>query len=468
VKAQRDLAVPDLWLDSLERSRARRRHPHGTGMPLASPPTRPTAVERTSVRDLSFLDPWQTSLARSKARREAAVLEVQPPWEKARSASGAALAALAANPARNASVAAIAALAASPAGSLGSGGGGPTTLPSSLSMLSPDDGAEVTEVEAAAAARPDEGRELQTARALGTHQPRLRPAVNTAPARTGTASEETEVPKPASKPERIAMVQRTLQVVPDGDFGPKTAAAVRKFQARRGLIADGLVGPATWAALELNSPYGGVLRARAIKPPKIKLQRAASRAEGERTIRQRKPSPSEPRATLAARRENAEQARAEQARQAQIAEEQAAERRRAAAAERQRAAEQRRRQAAQSGSNSVVARVIAAANRIATTPYIYGGGHGSFDSAGYDCSGSVSYALHGGGLLGAPMASSGFMSYGAPGPGRRISIYANPGHVYMVVDGRRFDTSARRETGNRWSSTGRGSGGYVVRHPPGY
>ena len=113
-------------------------------------------------------------------------------------------------------------------------------------------------------------------------------------------------------------------------------------------------------------------------------------------------------------------------------------------------------------------RVIAAANAIAGRPYVYGGGHGSFDSAGYDCSGSVSYALHGGGLLSAPLDSGAFMSWGAPGPGQHITIYANPGHVYMTVDGRRFDTSARSETGSRWTGTGRSGSGYVVRHPPGY
>ncbi|MBN1528249.1 MAG: peptidoglycan-binding protein [Thermoleophilaceae bacterium] len=121
-----------------------------------------------------------------------------------------------------------------------------------------------------------------------------------------------------------------------------------------------------------------------------------------------------------------------------------------------------------SADSSVVARVVAAANAIAGKPYVYGGGHGSFESAGYDCSGSVSYALHGGGLLSSPIDSTGFMSYGAPGPGRRITIYANPGHVYMVIDGRRFDTSARSETGSRWTGTGRSGSGYTVRHPVGY
>jgi putative peptidoglycan binding protein len=117
--------------------------------------------------------------------------------------------------------------------------------------------------------------------------------------------------------------------------------------------------------------------------------------------------------------------------------------------------------------SSVVRRVIAAADRIATAPYRYGGGHGSFGDSAYDCSGSVSYALQGGGLLSAPLDSSGFMGYGQPGPGAHISIYANPGHVYMTVDGRRFDTSARARTGSRWGAGAGSPAAFVVRHPPG-
>jgi hypothetical protein len=97
-------------------------------------------------------------------------------------------------------------------------------------------------------------------------------------------------------------------------------------------------------------------------------------------------------------------------------------------------------------------------------PYKYGGGHGTYHDSGYDCSGSVSFALHYAGLLKTPLDSTGFMSYGLPGPGRHVTIYANAGHAYMVVDHRRFDTSAIGETGSRWTSTHRGSSGYAVRH----
>ncbi len=110
--------------------------------------------------------------------------------------------------------------------------------------------------------------------------------------------------------------------------------------------------------------------------------------------------------------------------------------------------------------------VIAAGNKIAKLPYIYGGGHGRWEDDGYDCSGSVSYALHGGGLLEASMPSGGFMKWGAPGPGRWITIYANGGHMYMVVAGLRFDTSGRSQAGTRWQPASERDGkGYSVVHP---
>ncbi len=115
----------------------------------------------------------------------------------------------------------------------------------------------------------------------------------------------------------------------------------------------------------------------------------------------------------------------------------------------------------------VVQEVIAAGNKIARMPYIYGGGHGKWEDAGYDCSGSVSYALHGAGLLEQSMPSGGFTNWGQSGPGQWITIYANGGHMYMVVAGLRFDTSGRTRAGTRWQADMRSTSGYSVRHPPG-
>jgi len=111
--------------------------------------------------------------------------------------------------------------------------------------------------------------------------------------------------------------------------------------------------------------------------------------------------------------------------------------------------------------------IIEAGNEIATKPYKYGGGHGRWRDSGYDCSGSISYALHGAGLLDQALDSTGFMSWGDRGRGEWVTIYANSGHAYMVVAGLRFDTSARKQTGNRWSETMRSPSGYVKRHPEG-
>jgi peptidoglycan hydrolase-like protein with peptidoglycan-binding domain len=113
--------------------------------------------------------------------------------------------------------------------------------------------------------------------------------------------------------------------------------------------------------------------------------------------------------------------------------------------------------------------VIAAGNKIAKMPYIYGGGHGKWEDAGYDCSGSVSYALHGGGLLETSMPSGGFMTWGEAGPGQWITIYANGGHAYMTVAGLRFDTSGRSSAGTRWQPASERDGkGYTVVHPVGW
>ncbi len=126
-------------------------------------------------------------------------------------------------------------------------------------------------------------------------------------------------------------------------------------------------------------------------------------------------------------------------------------------------------QSAPAGSvQTGIQRMIAAGNRIARTPYIYGGGHASFNSRGYDCSGSVSYVLHAAGLLSAPEDSTELESYGQPGAGRYVTVYANSGHAFMTIQGRRFDTVAQAETGSRWSNHMVSTAGFVARHPTHY
>ena len=112
-----------------------------------------------------------------------------------------------------------------------------------------------------------------------------------------------------------------------------------------------------------------------------------------------------------------------------------------------------------------VQRAIAAANRINHTKYQWGGGHGSFESKGYDCSGAVSYMLHGAGKLNTPLDSGSLARWGKKRAGDWITIYANSGHVYAVVAGLRWDTSGG--PGPRWHTDMRSSAGFTVRHPKG-
>ena len=121
------------------------------------------------------------------------------------------------------------------------------------------------------------------------------------------------------------------------------------------------------------------------------------------------------------------------------------------------------------GAPAEVKMIIAAGNEIARKPYLWGGGHGAWKDDGYDCSGSVSFALAGAGLLESPLNSTGFMSYGAEGEGDWVTIYANDGHMFMVVAGIRFDTSGRGRGSrdSRWQADMRPTGGYTVVHPPG-
>ena len=125
--------------------------------------------------------------------------------------------------------------------------------------------------------------------------------------------------------------------------------------------------------------------------------------------------------------------------------------------------------AAPASAPAAVKAVIAAANSIATTPYIWGGGHGSFSSPGYDCSGAVSFALNGGGFLSSPLDSTGLETWGVPGAGSWITVYANSGHAFAVIAGLRWDTSGDVSgSGPRWHTDMASTAGFIARHPSGY
>jgi cell wall-associated NlpC family hydrolase len=114
-----------------------------------------------------------------------------------------------------------------------------------------------------------------------------------------------------------------------------------------------------------------------------------------------------------------------------------------------------------------VKQIIAAGNEIAKKPYKYGGGHAKQKDSGYDCSGSMSYALRAAGLVDQSLDSSGFMRWEEAGKGQWVTTYAHGGHSYMVVAGLRFDTSGLDADGSRWHTSKRSAKGYTVRHPAG-
>jgi peptidoglycan hydrolase-like protein with peptidoglycan-binding domain len=263
------------------------------------------------------------------------------------------------------------------------------------------------------------------------------------------ASAQAGVIKPGDRSPRVATIQRWFHLTPDHIYGPVTRKKVRHFQRTHGLTPDGIIGPATWAALKRvyagGRHFSGAASSSKVQTLQSALGIAADGVFGPATQQAVKafqsahgltPDGIVGPATWAALGHPGETAIL-------------------------------KRPHAHNGLPTVIRRVIAAGNRIAHLPYKYGGGHGTWVDDGYDCSGSVSYALHGGGLLGTQLTSGQFMSWGAAGQGRYITIYASPGHVYMMVAGRRFDTTGRNETGSRWQGTGRSSDGYVVRHPPG-
>lgn len=258
----------------------------------------------------------------------------------------------------------------------------------------------------------------------------------------------------------VRKLQRALGIAADGVFGPQTTRALKRWQRNHGMTADGIAGPATRSALGIGA--GPVLKRKGGGGRRGRAHRASSRGGGVAAMQRALGIGADgvfgPQTEATLKRW--------QARHGLGADGVAGPATRRALGIGPGKMLKRGARGGGGGS-SVVQRVIAAGNRIAHKPYRYGGGHGSFRDSGYDCSGSVSYALHGAGLLGRPRDSGGFMSYGRPGRGKHITIYANPGHVYMVVNGRRFDTSARSSSGSRWTGQARSSAGYAVRHPAG-
>ncbi|HEV7529778.1 MAG TPA: peptidoglycan-binding protein [Solirubrobacteraceae bacterium] len=516
----RDLAVVDPWDASLERSRARRarsrsrrrgaaggatrfataRHgldPFGLGSLLAGK----LSAER---RDLAAVEPWELSLGRSRARRRAAELRFVPSGTRAKRLSLGALAALTVGPAASLAEGgtAVASTSSEPA----------TTTEHTISLSSESQGRQVEMLQEALGIGVDGVYGPETEEAVRSFQASKGLAVDgiAGPATTAALRSHGATQASAAGVRRdavnivssegaagagaVARLQSALHLSADGNFGPETEAAVRRLQARHGLTVDGVVGPGTWSVIgvsgeeTLTPPAGAVAAAAAVHHHTHATATVADTGEaapegeapagGNPVSRLQSALHMSPDGTFGPQTEAA--VKRLQARHGLtvdgvvgpatwsvigINSQQTLKPPHSALTS---SSPEGASSSSSTGEGSgVVARVIAAGDEIATRPYVYGGGHGSFQSAGYDCSGSVSYALHGGGLLSSPEDSSALESYGEAGPGRHITIYANAEHAFMVVDGKRFDTIAQQEGGSRWSSSPGSTGGYVVRHPAG-
>jgi peptidoglycan hydrolase-like protein with peptidoglycan-binding domain len=302
-----------------------------------------------------------------------------------------------------------------------------------------------------------------------------------------TASPSHEAPAPKAAVDPVVQLQEKLGVSVDGTYGPETERAVKHLQAVNHLHVDGVVGSSTWSVLKVHD--SAVLHPEKLQAPKHKSDAAGHEQSAPAPTHHSQSQSPVSGADAVRRLQEALHVEADGNYGPQTE----------SAVKHFQSAHGLEvdgvvgpatwsalgidshttlhphhphhssggSSTSSSGGSGVVARVIAAADEIATRPYTWGGGHGSFQSVGYDCSGSVSYALHGGGLLSSPEDSSELESYGEAGPGRYITVYANSEHAWMVIDGRRFDTISQQETGTRWSDSMMSTSGYVVRHPAG-
>ncbi len=500
----RDLAVPEFWNASLERSRSRRARGR-RGMNAHSDPTALANRLRVTMRDLADDEVWQLSLGRSRARRRAAELQFVPTTSRAKRMSLGALAALTVGP--GAAIANAAGTGESAAGNE------PTTTTEHVIVLT--EGAEGRQVQLLQRALgvPADGifgpateeavKSFQAAHGLtvdGIVGPATSAAlgsgVSARVASVGPGEEGQTSDAVAESGEggagAVQRLQAALRLPVDGDFGPETEAAVRRLQARHGLTVDGVVGPETWQLIGVSGEETLTPPASALPAPQASRHHSATTATIADTSGGEAGGSAVDRLQKALKipvdgefgPETEEAVKRLQARhglttdgvvgaetwavlgihtEGTLTPSEAVK----GASGEAGAATAATASSTEGGGEGVVGRVIAAGEEIATRPYVWGGGHGSFQSEGYDCSGSVSYALHGGGLLSSPEDSTGLESYGEPGPGRYITIYANAEHAFMVVDGKRFDTVALAETGNRWTDAMTSTAGYVARHPAG-
>ena len=502
----------------------RRRHTERAAHLLATDRSADSPLDLRSInarerqreaRDLAAQDVWELSLGRSRARRRAAELRFVPAGTRAKRVSLGALAALTVGPTASLADGQATVNAGAPNPEP------PTTTEHNIVLSAESEGRQVELLQQAVGGIKVDGifgpeteeavRAFQASRGLivdGVVGPATSAALRTqAPAKASVAAVGRDVaavasPESSSEPSgghAVARLQAALQLPADGTFGPETEAAVRRLQARHGLSVDGVVGPATWSVIGVSGEETLTPPASALPPPRhhaadatvTAAQNASASDRGEAVagggdavkrlqaaLRLQADGTFGPQTEAAVRRLQARHGLtvdgvvgAATWSVIGVSGESTLHPPHDALSVSSPTGSGGSSDSPTSGgegeSSGVVARVIAAGDEIASRPYMYGGGHGSFQSSGYDCSGSVSYALHGGGLLSSPQDSTGLESYGDPGPGKHITIYANAEHAYMVVDGRRFDTVAQQETGTRWSSSTTSSAGYVARHPAG-